>query len=103
MSTSTTPDSPDNALCSDSVDLDSAQFPDENHSVIPDITTVFSENITDQWIHSELNLPQGELLQREKVVSLCKDGNVKIKASCDPNTFLNCLNYDAEFPNGKIK
>ena len=38
-----------------------------------------------------------------KVVGKSKDGNGETMVSCDPNLFLITLNYDIEFPNGKIK
>ena len=103
MSKPTTPNAPDLVLYSDGVDPDSAQLPDDNDPVIPDGTAVFEKPITGQWIRAELNLPQGELLRKAKVVSRSKDGNGDIKGSYDPNTFLNTLTYDVEFPDGEIK
>ena len=41
--------------------------------VQPDGTAVFEQPITDNWIHSELNLPQGEEMRKVIVVGLSKD------------------------------
>ena len=53
--------------------------------------------ITDQWVHAQINLPQGELLRKLKVFSRTKDGNGYIKCPHDPNYFLNTLTHDDEF------
>ena len=55
------------------INLDSVHFTYDNHLVTPDGTTVFKKPITEQWIHVELNLIQGELLRKGKVVSQNKD------------------------------
>ena len=39
---------PDHVLCSDSVDLDYAQFSDDNDPIITDGTDFFEKHITDQ-------------------------------------------------------
>ena len=87
----------------DCVDVDSVQLPDDNDLVMPDGIAVFEKLVTDQWIHAELNLPQGGSLRKAKVVSQSKDENGDIKGSCDPKLFLNTLIYDVEFPYGEIK
>ena len=51
----------------------------------------------------ELNLPQGELLCKVKVVSRTKDVKGNSKYSNDLNPFLITLTCDVEFPDGKIK
>ena len=60
---------------------------------MPDGTAAFEKPITDQWIHAELNLPQGELLRKAKVIGRTKDGNGDVIGSYDPNPFLNALTY----------
>ena len=37
------------------------------------------------------------------MVGRSKDVNIEIEGSCDPNYFLNTLNYDVEFSNGEIR
>ena len=103
MSILTKPCSPDHISYSDGVDLDSVELPEDNDSVGPDSTAVFEKPITDQWIHAELNLPQGEQLRKAKVVGRTTNGNRKVTGSYDPNPFLNTLTYDVEFPDGEIK
>ena len=41
---------------------------DENDLVMPDGTAIFEKPITDQYIYEELNLHQGELLKKEKII-----------------------------------
>ena len=57
VSKPTSPNSPEHAPYYDVVDPDSVPLPDDNDHVMPDRTTVFDEPITDQCIHSRLNLP----------------------------------------------
>ena len=45
---------------SDSVDSDSIKVSEENDPIMPDGNADFEYPIVDQWIHTELNLPQGE-------------------------------------------
>ena len=61
------------------------------------------KNITDQCIYSELNLPQGKLLLRDKVIDRTKHGNGDATDSYDLNSFLSTLIYEVEFSNGEIK
>ena len=103
MSRPTKPNPPDHIPYSDGVDPDSVELPEDNDPVGPDGTAVFEKPITDQWIHAELNLPQGEQLRKAKVVGRSTDGNGKVTGSYDPNPFLNTLTYDVEFPDGEIK
>ena len=79
---------------SDGVDPDSVKLPEDNDPVMPDGTAAFEKPITDQWIHAELNLPQGELLRKAKVIGRTKDGNGDVAGSCEPNAFLNTLTYN---------
>ena len=59
--------------------------------------------IFDQWIHANLNLPQGDLLQKANVGSRTKDGNGDAIGSHDHNPFLKTLLYDVNFSDGEIK
>ena len=68
-----------------------------------DGTTDFEKSITDQQIHAELDLPQGKLLQKAKVIGRTKDGDIDVAGSHDPNAFFNALTYDVEFSDGEIK
>ena len=86
----------ENVPYSDVFDPDSVKLPEDNDPVMPDGTDAFEKPITDQWINAELNLPQGELLRKEKVIGRTKDGNGDLAGSCDPNPFLNALTYDGE-------
>ena len=70
---------------------------------MPDCTTTFEKTITDQQIHTEINLPQSEILRKAKVIGRTKDGNGDTTGSCSPNPFINTLNYDVEFSYGEIK
>ena len=97
------PDAPDHFTYSDGVDIDFVHLPDENYPFIPDSTAIFEQYITNQWIHAELNLPQGELRRKVKVFSRYKDANGEMKGSCDHNAFLYSLAYDVEFPDGDVK
>ena len=88
---------------SNGVDSDSVKLPEDNDPVIPDGTTAFEKTIADQWIHAELNLPQGKFLQKVKVIGRTKDGNGDAANSHDPNAFLNALAYDLEFSDSEVK
>ena len=68
-----TPNAPYYVPYSNGVNPDCVQLPDENNLFMPDITDIFENLITDKWIHAELNLPQGEILRKAKVVSRSKD------------------------------
>ena len=57
----------------------------------------------DPWIHAELNMSQGEILRKTKVVGLTKDVNGDVTGSHDPNLFLNTLTYDVDLSDGEIK
>ena len=103
MSQPTNSQASDHVPYSDDVDPDSVQLPEDNDPVMPDGTAVFEKPITDQWIHAELNLPQGELLRNAKVVGRSKDGDGNVIGSYDPNPFLNTMIYDVQFPDGEIK
>ena len=102
MSKITSPDAPDHVPYFYIVDLDSDHFPDENDPFTSDGTTVVKNYITDQWTHLGLDLHQGEILRKAKVVSRSKDVNSNIKGLHDPNNFLHSLSYDVEFPDGGI-
>ena len=97
------PNPPDHIPYADGIDPDLVDLPEDNDPVMPDGTAVFEKPITDQWIHAELNLPQGEMLRKAKVVGRTTDGNGNVAGSYDPNPFLNSLTYDVEFPDGEIK
>ena len=99
----TKPDAPDHVTYSDGFDPDSSQLADENDHMIPNGTVGFKNPINDQYTHAVLNLSQGELMWKAKVVSRPKYGKGESKGSYEPNTFLNNLTYDVEFPDIKIK
>ena len=63
---------------------------------------VFENPITDIWIHAELNLPQGEVMKRVKLVRLSKDEDGNIIGKYDNNPMLNTMVYDVELPDGNI-
>ena len=71
--------------------------------IIPDGSDVFEKPTTDKWTHAKLNLPQGDILWKAKVISLTKDGNGDIKGSHGPNPFFKTLTCDLELPFGEIK
>ena len=85
------------------VELDSIKLPEDNDPVMPDGTASFEKPITDQWIHTELNLPQGELLWKSKFIGRTKDGHGDATGSHDANLFLNTLTYDVEFSDDDVK
>ena len=99
----TNSNSREHVLYSDSFDKDCVKLPEDNDPVMPDSTAAFENPITDQWIHAELNLPQGQLLRKVKVIGRTKDGNGDVASSCNPDPFLNALTYDVEFYDGEIK
>ena len=68
MSKPTKPDAPNHVPYSDGVDPDPVALPIDNDPVMTDGIAVFEKPITDQWIHAELNLPQGEQLRKAKVI-----------------------------------
>ena len=74
------PDTPDHAPCSNGVDPDSAQLTDYNDPGMHDSTTVFENLVIGKWIHAELNLPQGELLRKAKLLSYIKMEMVKSRS-----------------------
>ena len=78
-------------------------MPDDNYPVMPNGTAFFEKPITDEWIHVELNTPQGELLWKSKVVGRSKDGNGEMTVSFDPKPSLNILTYDVDLSYGEIK
>ena len=69
------PKARDHALYSDGVDRHSVQFPEDNYSILSDGAAVFEKPISEQWIHSEMNVRQGEFLRKEKVLGRTKDDN----------------------------
>ena len=98
----TNPNAHEHVPYSNGVDPDSVKVPEDNDPVMPDSTPAFEKPITNQWMHAELNLPQGELLRKAKVVGRTKDGNGDVAGSYDHNPFLNALTYDVEFSDGEI-
>ena len=70
---------------------------------MPDGAAFFQKPITNQWIYAELNLPQGEILRKDKFIGRNKDGNDYATGSCDPNLFLNTLTYDVKFSDDENK
>ena len=45
--------------------------------VKPDGTAIFKQNILYHWIHAELNLPQGEVMNKLKVVGRCDNSCIR--------------------------
>ena len=88
---------------SDGVDPESIKLPEYNDLVMPDGNAAFEIPITYQLNHAELNLPQGDLLRKTKVIGRTKDGNCDVAGSHYPYPFLNTLNDDIEFSDGKSK
>ena len=91
----TKPVTPYHVTYSDGVNADSDQLPYENDPIMPDSTVVFEKPTTNQWIHAELYLPQGELPRKEKVISRTKDKNGDVKDLSDLIPFLNTFAHDA--------
>ena len=88
---------------SDGIDPYSIKLAEDNDPVMPDDTADLEKPIMDQGIHTKLNLPQGELIRKEKVIGQTKDGNGDVASSHGSNPFLNALIYDVEFSDGEIK
>ena len=59
----------------DVIDQDSFKLPEDNDPVMSDGAAAFEKPITDQRIHTALNLPQGCLFQKAKVLGQTKDDN----------------------------
>ena len=62
----TSPNSRYHAPYSYAVDPNYAQLTEDNDPFMPEGAAVFNKPVTDQYIHAELNLPPGELLQKAK-------------------------------------
>ena len=103
MSRPTKPDPPEHIPYSDSINSDSVKLPEDNDPINPDGTAVFKKPITDEQIHAELNLPEGEQLQKAKVVGRSTDGNGEVTGFYDPNSFLNTIIYDIKFLDSEVK
>ena len=88
---------------SDDSESDFPRLPDENDPADSSNVSTFEKPITDQLIHCEVNLPQGDQIRQAKVIARSKDENGNIIGSYDVNPLLNTLVYDVEFPNGEIK
>ena len=65
-------------------------------------TVVFEHPITNQCIHTELNLHRGEEMKKAKLVGRYKDNYVNIIDKYDSNPMLNTMVYDVDFPDGTI-
>ena len=94
---STKTDARENFLYCNVVDPGSIKLPEGNDYFMPDGTTTFEKPIMAQWIHAEMDLPQGDLIQNEKVASRTKDCDVDVTGSCGTNPFPDALTYDVEF------
>ena len=75
---------------------------DDNDPAMPDSSGIFEKPVTYQQFHAELNLPQGEFMLTVKVFSRSKDENGDLKGLHGPNTFLNTLIRDVEFPDDDV-
>ena len=67
-----------------------------------DGTAFFENPITDQWIHTELNLSQGEILRKVNVIGRTRDSGGDATGLCDRGAFFNALTCDVEFSYGEI-
>lgn len=63
----------------------------------------FEAPLTDLLIHAEVHLPQGEEMQRAKVIRRSKNENGEIVGAYNENPILNTLVYDVEFPDGDVR
>ena len=59
--------------------------------LIQKIMQCLKKNITDCWIHVELNLPQGEKLKCVKVIGRSKNEDGIISGKCDDIPHLNSI------------
>ena len=80
----------------------SATLPDDNDPLLEG-KAQFEQPITDRWINAELSLPQGEEMQRAKVISRAKDGDGVIQGRYSENPFQNTLTYNVEFDDGAVR
>ena len=88
---------------SDGDEVDPLNIPTDNDPADKDRTSVLEKPITDQLLHCEVSLPQGEEYQTAKVMSRFKDVNGNIVGGYDDNPLLNTMVYDVEFPDGEIR
>ena len=79
------------------------QLPEDNDLVNTDGTTAYEKPITDCWIHSEINLSQGEAMQNSKVIGRATDQDDNLIGTYYGNPYSNTMVYDVEFPDGEIK
>ena len=82
---------------------ESVKFPEDNDPLDQQGRSVFEKPITDQYISTELNLSQGDIMRNAKVIRWFKDGNGETVGAYDKNLFLNTIVYDVQFPDGEIK
>ena len=87
---------------SDCVEPESVHLPEDNDPVNRDNNAIFEKPITDCWIHTELNLPQGEELRQAKVIGRSNNEDGSIVGTYDDQPNLSSLAYDIEFMDGKI-
>ena len=78
-------------------------FPDDENPVESAGTAEFEKPITDNIIHVDVNLPQGDKIQGDKVIGHTKDPNGDTFVKYLDNPLFNSVLYDVEFPDGEIK
>ena len=88
---------------SDDSDGEPELLPEDNDPLDKDGSAMFEKPITDQLIHAEVHLPQGDSIKAARVIGRSKDSNGQIIGVYDENPLLNTLVYDVEFPDGDIK
>ena len=84
-------------------ELDTTELPDDTDPVDPDGNAIYEQPITDQLIHSEVHLPQGESVKAARVLARSKDEDGNIKGTHNENPYLNTLSYDVQFPDGEVR
>ena len=93
----------DHVLYSDDIEPDLISLPDHNDPIDKNGVAVFENPITDQWIHTELHLPQGDELLPAKVIDRSKDADGNVVGTYDDNPMLNTLSYDVELSDGEVR
>ena len=64
---------------------------------------IFDKPLTDVYLGAEVNLPQGENLNRGKILRRSVDSKGKGIGIYNSNPMLNTCTYDVEFPDGVIQ
>ena len=75
-------------------EIESTSIPDDVDPIDDSGQATFEKPITDQLIHAELQLSQGEQMKNAKVIARSKDPDGNTVGTYDHNPLLNSMVYD---------